>query len=161
VLLLLDQVADLPPLLLGWVNTGRVVGAGVEEDGGTVGDGLLTRRRDQSKGRKRGKRKEGEREETETHTKVLLQPLKVQPNRLLVVVRVVLDLKPGVLEDRDVVPPSRGGDVDLLRAGEVAGEEGAGDAEGTGTGEGLGDGDLLSWDENRMRREKGEERRRG
>ena len=40
VVALLDSVADLPPLLLGRVNTSRVVCAGVEKDNAALGHGL-------------------------------------------------------------------------------------------------------------------------
>lgn len=77
------------------------------------------------------------------HTlQVLLHTLKVETDRLLVVVRVGLDFESRILEDWDVVTPGWGGEVDRLRVRVVTGEESSGDAEGTGTGKGLSDGDL-------------------
>lgn len=76
------------------------------------------------------------------HLQVLLQALKVEPDRLLVVIRVRLDLEARVAEDGDVVAPRRARDVDLLGVRVVTGEERASDAQRARTGERLGDGDL-------------------
>ena len=111
VALVLDDGLDLLPLLGGGVDTGGVVGAGVEEEDGVVGGGL----------------------------EVADQTLEVEPDGVLVVVSILGDLETGVTEDGAVVGPRGGGDVDLLGSGEEAGEEGTADAEGTGTRDGLGD----------------------
>jgi hypothetical protein len=77
-----------------------------------------------------------------THLEVTLHSLKVESDRLLVVVRVVLDFEARVAEDGDVVAPRRCREVDLARVRVVAGEEGAGDPEGARARERLGDGNL-------------------
>lgn len=115
VALLLDDVRDLLPLLLGRVNTGRVVSASVEEEDTAVGGTL----------------------------DVSNQTLKVKTDGLLVVVAVLLDLKTGMVEDGLVVSPRGGRDVDLLLAREELLEESSTDTEGTGTRDGLGDGDAV------------------
>lgn len=111
VALLLDDIADLAPLLLGGVNTGGVVSASVEQDDAVLGSGL----------------------------DIGDQALKVQTNGVLVVVAVLLDLKARVLEDGVVVGPAGVGEVDLLRVGVEALEERTTDAQGTSAGNGLGD----------------------
>lgn len=40
VALLLDDLGDLLPVLLGWVNTSRVVGTGMQEDNRALGSTL-------------------------------------------------------------------------------------------------------------------------
>lgn len=115
VTLLLHDVRDLLPLLLGRVNTGRVVSASVEKEDTAVGGTL----------------------------DVSNQTLEVKADGLLVVVAVLLDLKTGMVEDGLVVSPRRGRDVDLLLAGEELLEESSTNTEGTGTRDGLGDGDAI------------------
>lgn len=111
VTLLLHDIADLAPLLLGGVNTGRVVSASVQQDDAVVRGGL----------------------------DIGDQTLKVQTNGVLVVVAVLLDLEARVAEDGVVVGPARVGEVDLLRVGVEALQERTTDAQGTSTGDGLGD----------------------
>ena len=108
----LDGRLDLLPLLGGRVDAGGVVGAGVEQEDAALG-GLVD---------------------------VGEHALKVQADGVLVVVGVLLDLQARVLENGAVVGPRRVRDVDGLGAGEVAGEEGAADAQGARAGDGLGDG---------------------
>jgi hypothetical protein len=115
VLALLDGLGNLQPLLLGRVDTGGVVGAGVEQDNAALGHGL----------------------DVGNHS------LKVEANRVLVVVAVLLDLEARVREDGAVVGPRGRGDVDGLCVGVVALEEGTANAKGTGTRDGLGDGDAV------------------
>jgi hypothetical protein len=111
VVLLLHDIADLAPLGLGRVDTGGVVGAGVEQDDALLGGGL----------------------------DVGDQTLEVETDGLLVVVAVLGDLETGVGEDSLVVGPTGVGEVDLLRARVELLEESASNAEGTGAGDGLGD----------------------
>jgi hypothetical protein len=115
VLLLLDDIGDLLPLLLGGIYTSRVVGAGVEKEDTAVRGSL----------------------DVSNHT------LEVETDSLLVVVAVLLDLKTGVVEDSLVVSPRRLRDVDLLLAREELGEESSSDTKSTGTRDGLGDGDAV------------------
>ena len=119
---LLDGVGDLHPLLLSRVDTGGVVGAGVEQDNAALGHSL----------------------DVGNHA------IEVEANGVLVVVPVLLDLEAGVLEDSGVVCPRGVGDVDGLRVRVVALEEGAADAKGTGTGDGLGDGDAVLGERSRV-----------
>lgn len=105
----LDGSLNCLPLFGSGVDTGRIVGAGVEEEHAALGSGV----------------------DIVDHT------IKVQANRVLVVVAVLLDLQPRVLEDSSVVGPGRGGNVDLLVAGVPAGEEFTTDPQGTGAGDGL------------------------
>lgn len=118
VLLLLHDVADLAPLRLGRVDTGRVVRTGVQQDDALVRGGLEVRD----------------------------QALKVQANGVLVVVAVLRDLEAGVLEDGIVVRPAGGGDIDLLRVRVEAREERTTDAQGAGAGDGLGNGETVLLD---------------
>jgi hypothetical protein len=67
------------------------------------------------------------------------RPLRQVPSRYPLV---LLHFQTRVLCDRDVIAPCRGGEVDCLRAGVEAREEGGTDAEGAGAGDGLGDGEL-------------------
>ncbi|KAI6768913.1 hypothetical protein HG531_011102 [Fusarium graminearum] len=115
VTLLLDDVRDLLPLLLGRVNTSGVVSTGVEKEDTAVGGRL----------------------------DISNQALEVKADGLLVVVAVLLNLEAGVVEDGLVVCPRRLGDVDLLFAREELGEESGTDTESTGTRDGLGDGDAI------------------
>lgn len=107
-LLLLDELGELLPLLGGGVDTGGVVGTGMEENDRSLGHGL----------------------------DVLLHGLKVETNSLGVKVAVLLCLEAGTLGDGVVVAPGGVGDVDGL-AGVVLGKELHADAEGTGSREGL------------------------
>lgn len=115
VALLLDDVADLPPLLLGGVHTGGVVGAGVEQEDAALGGGL----------------------DVGDHA------LEVEPDRLLVVVPVLLDAEAGVAEHRLVVRPRRRRDVDLLVARVEPLQEGGADAEGARARDRLGHDDAV------------------
>ena len=108
----LDGLLDLHPLLGSRVDTGRVVGAGVEEEDGALGGGV----------------------------DVAEHAVEVEADGVGVIVGVLLDGQAGVLEDGGVVGPAGLGNVDGLGAGEEAGQEGAADAEGTSAGDGLGDG---------------------
>lgn len=107
----LDDLADLLPLLLGGVDAGRVVGAGVEEEDAALGGGL----------------------DVGNHA------LEVEADGVLVVVAVLFNLEAGVGEDGLVVSPRGGGDVDLLVAAVELLEEGSADAESTSARQGLGD----------------------
>jgi hypothetical protein len=111
VALLLHDIADLAPLVLGGVNTGRVVGTGVQQDDAVLGGSLDI-----------GK-----------------QTVEVQTNGVLVVVAVLLDLEARVLEDGVVVGPAGVGKIDLLRVGVELLEESTTNSQGTGSGDGLGD----------------------
>ena len=111
VALLLHDIADLAPLVLGGVNTGRVVGTGVQQNDTVLGSSL----------------------------DVGNQTLEVQANGVLVVVAVLLDLKAGVLENGVVVGPAGVGKVDLLRVGVEALQESTTNSQGTGSRDGLGD----------------------
>jgi hypothetical protein len=52
----------------------------------------------------------------------------------------MLDLQTRVLGNRDMITPSRGGQVKSLGAGEESSKEGSTDSKSTGTGNRLGDG---------------------
>jgi hypothetical protein len=73
----LDSLSNLHPLLLGGVYTSRVVGTSVEQDNAVLGHGL----------------------------DIGYHSVKVETNRVLVVVAVLLDLEARVLEDSVVVGP--------------------------------------------------------
>ena len=105
VAVLLDNVAQGAPLLLGRVDTGGVVSASVEEDNAALGHVL----------------------------DVLDHTLEVKTDGVLVVVTVLLDLEARVLEDSIVVGPTGVGDVDGLVAGVETLEESTTDSEGTST----------------------------
>jgi hypothetical protein len=111
VVLLLHDIADLAPLVLGRVDTSGVVGASVEQDNALLGGGL----------------------------DVSDQTLEVETDGLLVVVAVLSDLETGVREDSLVVGPAGVGEVDLLGARVELLEESTSNAEGTSAGDGLGD----------------------
>lgn len=96
-LLLFYNIADLLPLLLGRIDTGRVVSAGMQQD-----DRLL-----------RGS------SEISNHA------FEIETNGVLVVVFVLLDLQTRVLEDSIVICPARGRDVDRFSMWIEALEEGA------------------------------------
>jgi len=122
VALLLHDIANLAPLVLGGVNTGRVVGTGVQQDDAVVGGSL----------------------------DVGNQALKVQTDSVLVIVAVLLDLEAGVLEDGAVVGPAGGRKVDLLRAGVEALKESTTDSQGTGAGDGLSDDEAVLLEDGRI-----------
>lgn len=113
--LLLEQLADLLPLLLCRVDSSRVVGARVQEDERVFGCGL----------------------------EVGDQSVKVQSDRVLVVVFVLLDFETRVEEDGLVVGPRRSGDVDGLCVRVESLEERTTYPQGTGAGDGLCDGDAV------------------
>lgn len=102
-LLLIANVGDCGPLLLGGVNASGVVGTGVEEDNGALGSSL----------------------------QVSLETLKVEADGRLVEISVAANLESGITEDGDVVSPCGGGEIDCLGARVVAGEEGTSNAEST------------------------------
>ena len=115
VALLLDDLADLLPLLLRGVDAGRVVGAGVQEEEGVVWCGL----------------------------QVSDQAVEVEADGVLVVVLVLLDLEAGVAEDGLVVGPRWGWNVDRLRVWVEALEEGPTYSQCARAGDGLCDGDAV------------------
>jgi hypothetical protein len=100
VTILLDDIAQSTPLLLGGVDTSGVVCASVKQDNAALGH-LLN---------------------------VLDHTLKVEPDGVLVVVTVFLDLETRVLEDGVVVCPAGVGNVDGLVTGEEALEESTADS---------------------------------
>lgn len=112
---LLDGLGDLLPLLLRGVHTGGVMRASMEQEDAPLGR-LLD---------------------------VLHHALKVEPDGLLVVVPVLLDVQAGLREDGVVVGPRRVRDVDVLGAGVEGAQEGGGDAQGAGARDGLGDGEAV------------------
>lgn len=122
VALLLDNVADLTPLVLGWVHTSRVVSASVQQDDAVRRSGL----------------------------EVLDHALEVEANRVLVVVPVLVYFEAGVLEDRIVVGPARGREIDLLGVRIEALEESTAYSQGTGAGNGLGDNKAVFLDGGRV-----------
>lgn len=122
VLAVLDSLSNLDPLLLGRVNTSWVVSASVEQDNAALGHGL----------------------------DVGHHAVKVEANRVLVVVAVLLDLQARVLEDSIVVRPGWIGDVDSLRAGVVTLKEGTANAQSTSARDGLGDGDTVFVERSRV-----------
>jgi hypothetical protein len=93
VTILLDDIAQSTPLLLGGVDTSGVVCASVKQDNAALG-----------------------------------HLLKVEPDGVLVVVTVFLDLETRVLEDGVVVCPAGVGNVDGLVTGEEALEESTADS---------------------------------
>lgn len=111
VTLLLHDIADLAPLVLGGVNTSRVVSASVEHDDAVVGGGL----------------------------DVCNQTLEVESDGVLVVVAVLLYLQTGVLKHSVVVGPAGGRDVDFFSVRVEALQESTTDSQGTSTRDGLGD----------------------
>lgn len=111
VALLLHDIANLAPLVLGGINTGGVVSTGVQQDDAVVGSGL----------------------------DVSDEALEVKANSVLVVVTVGGDLHSGVLEDGGMVGPAGSGKVDLLSVRVEALQESTSDSQGTGTGNGLSD----------------------
>lgn len=118
VALLLEDLSNGSPLLWGGINTGGVVGAGVQEnDRAVVGV-----------------------------AEVLDEAVKVQGNVLLVVVSVGNGLDASLAEDSLVVGPGGVREEDLL-LGEELGNELSADTESTGTGDGLGDGKSVLGDD--------------
>jgi hypothetical protein len=77
VVLVLDGLADFLPLLLGRVDTGGVMCAGVEQEDAALGGGL----------------------------DVGQHAVEVEPDGLLVVVAILLDVEAGIVEDGLVVGP--------------------------------------------------------
>lgn len=80
--------------------------------------------------------------QTMTHPQIPLESLKVQPARLLIIVRVHLETDPRIVQDRHVVPVRRGGQVHRLVVRVEALDELGPDAEGARARDGLYDGDL-------------------
>ena len=72
-----------------------------------------------------------------------LHALKVQPDRILVEILVLLDLQSRVFGNRNMVAPCGCGEVDGLGAGVKAGQEGGADPQGAGAGDTLGDGESV------------------
>lgn len=122
VALLLHDVANLAPLVLSRVNTGRIVSAGMEQDNAVLGSGL----------------------------DVGNQALEVETDGVLVVVAVLLHLDTGVLEDSVVVGPAGGGEVDLLRVRVEALQESTTNSQGTSAGNGLGDNETIVLQDGRV-----------
>ncbi len=112
VTLRLDRITDLPPLVVRRIDSSRVVGAGVQQEDAAAGGTLH----------------------------VLEHALKVQADRLRVVVAVLLHLEARIGEHGVVVGPARRRDVDRLGAGEEALHEGTSDAQSARAGDGLRDG---------------------
>ena len=110
VALLLHNVANLAPLVLGRINTSRVMRAGVKKDN-AVARGSLN---------------------------ISKETLKVKTDSILVVVAVLLDLETAILEDGIVVGPAWGREVDLLRVGVEALQERTADSQSSRSGDGLG-----------------------
>ena len=116
VLLRLDHLSNLLPLLLGSIDTGRVVGACVQNDNATLGRIL----------------------QSTDHA------IEVEALGLLGEVRVCLVLEADVGEDLEVVGPCGVGKVDCalrLCLVELCEEEGT-EVDGAGAGDGLQAGDL-------------------
>ena len=122
VALLLHDVANLAPLVLSRVNTGRVVSASVEQD-----DAVLRSSLDVGK-----------------------QTLKVETDSVLVVVAVLLHLETGILKNSVVVGPAGSGEVDLLRVRVEALQESTTDSQSTGTRDGLGDNETVVLEDGRV-----------
>src|SRR5690606_2198522 len=100
---LLDLLCDLGPLLWGWVDTGWVVSASVEEEDGILWCG----------------------------TNVLKETVDVKTNGLLVIVSVGLNLQVRVIEDSLVVGPRWVWQVDSLGIWVVTLEESTTNSEST------------------------------
>lgn len=122
VVLAADDGGKLLPLLKCRVDTGRVVGARVKENNGT-----LRRLLDAA-----------------------LHALEVEAASLLVEVRVVGALETDILEDGLVVGPSRVGNINLGTSLVEFGEEESTEVDGTGTGDGLDRGHTLLLDGERV-----------
>lgn len=119
VVALLDSIADGAPLLLGGINTSRVVCASMKQDDAVLGHVL----------------------------DVLDHTVKVQTNSVLIVVSVLFHLQSRVLEDCIVVGPTGSGNVDGLCGRVVSLQESTADPQGTGSRDGLSDCDsaFLDW----------------
>jgi hypothetical protein len=102
VALLLDNIADLAPLLLAGVNTRWVVSASVQQDNAVLGGSL----------------------------QVSNETVKVETDGVLVVVTVCTNLQTRVLEDRVVVGPAGSGQVELFCVRIEALEESTANSEG-------------------------------
>ncbi len=111
----LDGVTDLSPLSFRGVNTGRVVRASVEQED-AAGRSCLD---------------------------VGHHSLKVEANRVLVVVTVLCHFQPRVLHHRIVVGSGRSRKVDLFRTRVEALQEGTSDPKRTRARNGLCDGDTI------------------
>lgn len=107
----LDHLADLPPLFLGRVDTRRVMRTSVQQEHTSFWRRLHIRH----------------------------HAIKVQPDRILVVVPVFFDLEPRVLEYCIVIRPTWGGNVNLFRAWIEALQESASNTQRAGTGYRLSD----------------------
>lgn len=99
----LHNVGNLFPLFGSRIDTCRVVGASVEEEDAALGGSL----------------------------DIANHALKVETNRILVIVAVLLNLEARVTEDSLVVGPRRDRDVDLLLARKESLEESGANAQGT------------------------------
>lgn len=113
--LLLHNVGNLFPLFRSRIDTCRVVGASVEEEDAALG-GCLD---------------------------IANHALKVETDRILVVVAVLLNFEARVTEDGLVVGPGRGRDVDLLVSRKESLEESGANAQGTSARNGLSNGDAI------------------
>lgn len=111
VILFLDNVGDLLPIVSGRVDTSRVVSAGVEKNNRLIG----------------------------SRSEVCQHPVQVEPDSFLVIVLVILDLEPAILEDGNVVTPCRRWQVDGLGMGVVTLQEGSSNSQCTGSRNRLSD----------------------
>ena len=109
-LLLLDNIADLPPLLFRRINTSWVVCAGMKKNDAAFWGAF----------------------------EILYHTVKVQTNGVLVVVSVLYDLQARVLENSIVICPAWCWYVDLLARRIVTCKELATNPKGTSAGDGLG-----------------------
>lgn len=110
---ILDCLRDLLPLLERRVDSRRIMRTCVEQEHASLGCSF----------------------------NIAHHPFKVEANRLLIVVSVLLHLKAGILEHSRMVRPGGCRDVDLLGARIEAREEGAADAKRARTRDGLRDGE--------------------
>jgi hypothetical protein len=120
--LLLHDIANLAPLVLGGVDTGGVVSTGVQQNDAVVGSGL----------------------------DVGDEALKVKTNGVLVVVTVGRNLHSGVLEDGGMIGPAGGGKIDLLSVRVEALQESTSNSQSTGTGNGLRDDETVLLEDGRV-----------
>ena len=97
------HVADLAPLILCWIDSCRVMGASMQQHYASLGCSF----------------------------QVCNHTIKVQADRILIVVPVLLNLKARVFEDSIVVGPTRSWDEDLFAAGIESSEELATDSQRT------------------------------
>lgn len=116
----LHHITDLTPLGLCRVNARRIMRTGMQQEHAVL-------RRSSHIGK---------------------HALEIEPDGVLVVVAVLLDLEARVLEDGAVVGPAWGGDEDLFlfAVWVEALEEGGAYPQGAGAGDGLGDGDTVFFD---------------